>query len=74
MMTRRKDIRTAELVEIALLNRSAFEEGRAARYAGIAGIPQEVIERIFARCPSEFRRVELCGCAVPSGDRRKVIR
>ena len=74
MMTRRKDIKTAELVEIALLTRSAFEQGRAARYAGTAGIPEEVIERIFARCPGEFGRVELCGSAIPDGNRRKVIR
>lgn len=73
-MTRRKDTKTAELVEIALLTRSAFEQDRAERYADIAGIPEEIIGRIFSRVLGSFRRVDSPGSAGVHADRRKLLR
>lgn len=44
-MVRRIDTKTAELVEIALLTRAAFKQGRAEQYVRIAGIPQQQSSR-----------------------------
>lgn len=69
-MTRRVDAKTAELVEIALLTRAAFEKERALRYASIAGLPPEVADRIFSRPENALRSVHHTGCV----DRRKSSR
>jgi hypothetical protein len=70
-MGRRVDTKTAELVEIALLTRSAFEQKRAEQYAQIAGLPRELIEEIFARPSGSFRTTHSSGHVLISGDRRK---
>ena len=73
-MTRRKDTKTAELVEIALLTRAAFEQERGRRYAHIAGVPAEIIDQVFARSPGSFRSVAGSSCGTVSAERRKAFR
>jgi hypothetical protein len=73
-MARRVDPKTAELVEIALLTRSAFAQKRAEQYAQIAGIPQELIKQIFARPSGKLRSVTSSGHMLISSDRRKLPR
>lgn len=70
-MTRRIDTRTAELVDIALLTHAAFERERGLRFAHIAGVPTEVIDRIFARTPGSYRLAQSSGSTLPSSERRK---
>ena len=72
-MTRRTDPKTAELVQIALLTQAAFEQNRGVRYAQIAGVPQAVIERIFARPPGKYRALDTSACGVKT-ERRRVLR
>ena len=73
-MTRRVDVRTAELVEIALLTRAAFERERGLTFATLAGVPHEVIERILNR-PADHFRSNLSASGVPlTSERRKVPR
>jgi len=73
-MKRRIDTRTAELVEIALLTRAAFEQSRAVRYASIAGVPAELIDEVFSRPPGAARSSDTNGSAAAPADRRKAPR
>lgn len=72
-MKRRADTKTAELVEIALLTRAAFEQNRAVRYASIAGLPLELIDNVFSRPPGAARSSGT-GSATSTSDRRRVAR
>jgi hypothetical protein len=73
-MTRRVDPKTAELVQIALLTEAAFEQDRGLTYARIAGVPQEVIERIFARPAGNYRALDTSACGVVQPELRKASR
>lgn len=72
-MRRRADIRTAELVETALLTRTAFEHDRAVRYARIAGIAVELIEEVFSRAPDVVRSSDCTGSAASAIDRENFL-
>ena len=69
-MSRRHDSRTAELVDIALLTRAAFEQMMAERYAQIAGIPRTLIHEVFARPFGQLRNAGAVGYLGVNGDRR----
>lgn len=70
-MNRRVDQRTAELVDIALLTRAAFEQDVAHRYAGIAGVPDMLAQEVFARPPHKVRKPTLGSYAGATDDRRR---
>ena len=61
-------------MEIALLTRAAFEQERGRRYAHIAGVPSEIIDRVFARSPGSFRSVAGSSCGTLAEERRKTLR
>ena len=70
-MTRRLDMKTAELVDIALLTRAAFQQKAAERYAQIAGISQRLVDDIFARPFDKLRTIGMVGYAGKPDDRRQ---
>ncbi len=73
-MTRRYDSKTAEKVDMALLTRAAFEKTTAERYATIAGLPNELIEQVFARPPNSTRQYSSLSRSHHQADRRTLIR
>lgn len=73
-MNRRVDQRTAELVDIALLTRAAFEQDAAHRYAGIAGVPDSLAQEVFERPPHKVRKATLGSYAGATIDRRRFPR
>lgn len=73
-MNRRVDQRTAELVEIALLTRAAFQQEEAHRYAGVAGLPDYLTAEIFARPSSKVRQPTISSCFGTEQDRRRYPR
>ena len=57
IMDRRKDLRTAELVGIAVLTRDAFGVDRAYRYAILAGISGTLMSDVLHRPKSALRHM-----------------
>lgn len=70
-MNRRTDQKTAELVDIALLTRAAFQHDVAHRYAGIAGLPDSLTQEVLARPPDKVRKPTLSSYAGATMDRRR---
>lgn len=48
-MSRRSDYRMAELVDIALLTRAAFEERTAEQYCTLVGVPLHLAQEVLSR-------------------------
>ncbi|QYF92649.1 hypothetical protein KY495_18195 [Massilia sp. PAMC28688] len=73
-MNRRTDQKTAELVDIAVLTRAAFQQHAAQRYAGEAGLPDSLTQEIFSRPPGKIRKpsAAVYDGAIP--DRRRAAR
>ncbi|WBS00103.1 hypothetical protein OU994_17420 [Pseudoduganella sp. SL102] len=57
-MNRRKDLRTAELIGIAVLTRDAFGIDRAYRYAILAGLSGTLTTNVLTRNKTALRHVE----------------
>lgn len=70
-MSRRRDSRTAELVDIALLTRAAFEQKAAERYAVIAGVPSSLIGDVFTRPFEKLRNACMLGFPRDTEGRRR---
>lgn len=70
-MSRRKDSKTAELVDIALLTRAAFEQTAAERYAVLAGVPSTLIQEVFSRPLDQLRRAGGLGFYRSAAGRRR---
>ena len=73
-MNRRVDQRTAELVDIALLTRAAFQHEAAHRYAGLAGLPDRLTREVFERTADKVRKATLGSYAGATIDRRRYPR
>lgn len=73
-MNRRTDQKTAELVDIALLTRAAFQQDAAHRYAGVAGLPDSLTQEVLSRPPDKVRKPTLSSFAGNTGDRRRYPR
>ncbi len=73
-MNRRVDQKTAELVDIALLTRAAFQHDAAHRYAGIAGLPDHLTQDVFARSADKVRKPTLGSYSGATVDRRRFPR
>ena len=70
-MNRRTDQKTAELVDIALLTRAAFQQDAAHRYAGIAGLPDALTREVLARPPDKVRKPTASNYSGAAQDRRR---
>ena len=70
-MTRRIDRRTAEIIDVALLARAAFEPSSVAIFLESAGVPDELVQRVFSRLPNELRPVGMTCTSGVSADRRR---
>lgn len=70
-MSRRVDFRTAELVDIALLTRAAFEQHAAERYSGLVGIPPHIADEVLSRPTHLVRNSGSGGPWRASEDRRR---
>lgn len=73
-MNRRTDQKTAELVDIAVLTRAAFQQDAAQRYAGVAGLPEGLTQQIFARPPGKLRKPSAAVYIGAIPDRRRAPR
>ena len=54
-MERRKDRKTAEQIEMALLTRTAFDTQRAKQYALAVGVIPDLVEDVLRRPPAMTR-------------------
>jgi hypothetical protein len=73
-MDRRTDFQTAEKVRMALLTMAAFQRTAAERYAGLAGIPDVLINDVLERPVQHIRQFDYLSHSNQQADRRAVPR